>query len=101
MAVDDELIYLKEVPAVVAELRPGSKPKHPTTVARWCTRGVRGVKLWSVPEGWARMTTRRAVREFLDQLADRYGQPDNAPATEREQSRRQKAAAAQLTASGW
>lgn len=101
MPIDDELIPLSAVPAVVAELRPGSKVRHWSTALRWCRKGCRGIKLWFTPVGWELWTNRRSVREFLEQLDALHGQPASAPETERQITRRQKAANAQLAACGW
>lgn len=42
---------------------------------RWCTRGVRGVKLESVKIGGTRFTSSRALRTFLE----RCNEEDAAP----------------------
>jgi hypothetical protein len=101
MAIDEELIRLQDVPAVVQELRPGSKRFGWSTPYRWCTKGCRGVKLWSVPVAWGRMTNRKSVREFLEQIEALDRPPAAAPETERQITKRQQAAAAQLAAYGW
>lgn len=96
----EELIRLQDVPAVVCDLRPGSKRLHWATVYRWCHRGCRGVRLWSVPVGLYRMTRRSAVAEFLDTLDEQ--RHSMAPAkTEAQHRRSATATAARLAACGW
>jgi hypothetical protein len=102
VAIDERLIRLQDVPAVVLELRPGSKHLHWATCYRWARKGCRGIKLWSIPVGGRqRLTSRTAVREFLDQLAERHGQPDAAPETERQLTRACQGRGAKLAADGW
>jgi len=62
----DELITLKEVAAMVPGLCGGRM--NPQTVYRWATRGVRGVKLETVMVGGRRLTSREAVRQFIETL---------------------------------
>src|SRR5947207_1131767 len=101
MAIDEQLIPLQDVPAIVVELRPGSKLLHWTTPLRWCKKGVRGKKLWSSMLGWQRLTNRRAVREFLEQLDAAHAQPAGSLETERQTTKRHERAAAKLAACGW
>jgi hypothetical protein len=59
---------------------PGRKPGHPlgvNTLHRWCSRGVRGVKLRSILFGGHRMTTRAWLAEFLAQI---NAEPASGPA---------------------
>jgi hypothetical protein len=35
---------------------------------RWCTRGVRGIKLASIKVGRARLTSQEALQAFVDAL---------------------------------
>jgi len=101
MASDEQLIRLQDVPDVVCELRPGFKRVHWTTCYRWCTKGCRGVKLWSTPVGWGRMTSATAVREFLAQLDALHGRPESAPETTRQLTREQRTKGDNLAAAGW
>jgi hypothetical protein len=98
---DEKLIRLDEAPAIVCELRPGSRLLHWSTIARWAKRGVRGVKLWSTPIGGLRYTSRSALREFLEQLAARDGQADHAPETIRQTTARLQRKADALADGGW
>lgn len=52
--------------AQAARLLP-SRPS-PTTMWRWCTRGIRGVRLRSVKIGRSRMTSEEALQEFVSNL---------------------------------
>jgi hypothetical protein len=100
--IDEQLIPIQDVPAIVAELRPGRPLLHWSTPLRWCKKGCRGLKLFSTFQGWQRLTNRRAVREFLEQLDARDAQAAvNPPETERQVSKRQKQIAAELAALGW
>lgn len=59
--------------ATAIERVTGQRP-HPTTASRWAMRGTRGCVLPTVMYGRVRMTTVRAVREWLQeqtQAADR------------------------------
>jgi hypothetical protein len=55
----EQLVTLAEL----ARELPG-KP-HPATVARWCSKGIRGIKLWSERAGGRRCSTREAVQRFF------------------------------------
>jgi hypothetical protein len=56
---------LLAVAAAVEEVT-GSRP-HPTTVCRWIQKGAGGVVLRSCLVGSRRMTTTRAVREWINE----------------------------------
>lgn len=67
---------------------------HKSTGIRWCTRGVRGIRLKAVRMGRYRMTSRKMVRQFLAALtaADMDAMPEPTPETHRERSDRAAAA---------
>jgi hypothetical protein len=56
--------------------RPG-RPIHRSTIERWHTRGVGGVKLETVKLGGIRATTVEALRRFLDRVSGNL--PPDAP----------------------
>src|SRR5688572_3952708 len=97
---DEQLIRLQDVAEVVRRLRPGTPGPSWSAVYRWAKKGVRGVTLWTTccP---GRMTTATAVREFLEQLDARHGQPESAPETSRQVRRATRRKAAQLAQVGW
>lgn len=45
-------------------------PVDPSTVRRWCTRGVRGVELEHYLEGGRIYTSLEAVERFMEKLND-------------------------------
>jgi Protein of unknown function (DUF1580) len=49
-----------------AKLIPASKLLHSSTISRWCTTGVRGIKLESELVGGRRVTSNEAVFRFLE-----------------------------------
>lgn len=51
------------------ELCVDGRHVHPGTLARWATRGVRGVLLATTRIGGRRLVTLTAIREFLRQLS--------------------------------
>ncbi|MGO9108049.1 MAG: DUF1580 domain-containing protein [Thermoguttaceae bacterium] len=59
----EELIPLDQIPSSVV---PGSKgrPAHPSTIKRWATRGINGVKLATLRVGQRRCTSREALIRF-------------------------------------
>ena len=59
-----EAISLGEVPRHVPPGR-GGRRVNASTVARWCLRGVRGVRLESVVVGGRRYTDRAAIARFI------------------------------------
>ncbi len=47
----------------------GQRP-HPTTCSRWVRRGSQGIVLASVLVGTRRLTTEKAVREWIDEKTE-------------------------------
>jgi hypothetical protein len=59
--------------AAAARLRPpsrGDRPTHPSTVARWALRGLRGVKLEVIRIGGQLYTSVEALQRFADRLTE-------------------------------
>ena len=76
----DELLTLKAVAKMLPSGRAG-KRVHFSTVFRWATNGVRGVKLETVKVGHTRYTTREALNAFVEHLscADATPEPEPTP----------------------
>jgi hypothetical protein len=55
--------------AAAAYLAQGGRRPHVATLARWCRRGVRGIKLRHGRLGAALVTTRRDLDQFARELA--------------------------------
>jgi Protein of unknown function (DUF1580) len=66
-------------------LRRGGRRLHVATVHRWCTRGIRGVKLAFVQLGGTRVTTIEALLRFFNALTATEG-----PQSDQVQERRLK-----------
>ena len=63
----EQLIPLAEITALLPA-RPTGKRIHRTTIYRWTTVGVCGVRLSYTQVGATRCTTRSALTEFFDSL---------------------------------
>ena len=74
----DELLTLKAVAKMLPSGRAG-KRVHFSTVFRWATNGVRGVKLETVKVGHTRYTTREALNDFAERLSCADAQPQAIP----------------------
>jgi hypothetical protein len=58
--------------AKAAQVRPpgrNNRPTHPSTIARWIHRGVRGVKLEGIRLGGTLYTSIEALQRFADNLS--------------------------------
>jgi hypothetical protein len=64
MLDNEDLIVLVKAAAWIAERTGGRRPNI-STLHRWATRGVRGVRLETVAVGHVRYTSIEAVRRFL------------------------------------
>jgi len=77
---NEELLTLREV----ASLFPSARTKGqltPATVYRWASRGIEGVVLETVRVGGVRMSSREAVKRFIDRRS-------GTPASERSEPAR-------------
>lgn len=75
----EELISLSAAAAILGNRRGGRKT-HSSTLARWATKGLRGVRLETVRAGGIICTSRPALQRFFATLAEvaagqRSGQP--------------------------
>jgi len=66
---ESKLIPISEVPPLLP--RFGSKKIHKSTVWRWCSKGLKGVRLEHVKIGRRICTTRDALDRFFDSLAEK------------------------------
>lgn len=53
--------------------RRGGRPTHASTLFRWATEGLRGVKLEIVQVGGTKCTSREALSRFFARLTERAG----------------------------
>jgi hypothetical protein len=65
MLDNEDLIVLSKAAAWIADRTGGRRPNI-STLHRWATRGVRGIKLETVAVGHVRYTSIEAVRRFLN-----------------------------------
>jgi hypothetical protein len=72
ISLEDELLPLKDVPSLL----PG-RPHH-STIWRWVTCGVRGIRLETISIGSRRFTSRSALQSFCDGLSRREALPSTA-----------------------
>lgn len=79
MSIDIHREHLLSL-AQAARMLPSSP--SPTTMWRWCTRGVRGVRLRSVKVGRSRMTSEEALQEFISNLNPEATSEDSAQTRE-------------------
>lgn len=64
-----------------ARLRPasrGGRPTHASTIYRWATRGIRGVRLEVIRLGGVTYTSREALQRFADRLTSESASPPSA-----------------------
>lgn len=67
--LSENLITLTEAASTLPRRRAG-KPTHPSTLFRWASEGLRGVKLEIVQVGGTRCTSREALGRFFERLRD-------------------------------
>ncbi len=84
--------------------RRGGRRCAPSTIWRWGSRGLRGVRLRVTCVGGTAMTSRRWLAEFFEALAERAGLAGTtvppAPRTTIQRRRASERAAARLAARG-
>ncbi len=67
-AMSDDVMPLSAAARLVPSTRGGRV--NPSTVWRWATRGIRGVRLETVKVGGAAMTSKAALNRFFAKLSD-------------------------------
>lgn len=65
----EELITFAEAAKLLPRRRQGRK-LHVSTLHRWCTKGVRGVRLEYLSVGGTRCTSVPALQRFFDALTE-------------------------------
>ena len=81
MVVDvlgEETLTLAEAAKALPKLRRGKKI-HVSTLYRWISRGVRGVKLEAVKLGRTRLTSKEALQRFAERLSGVQAAPEAVP----------------------
>jgi hypothetical protein len=66
-------IPLAEVPKLRWLRGRGGRPLNVATVHRWCSRGVRGVRLEYIQRAGTRVTSEEALKRFFRALTDGAG----------------------------
>lgn len=65
---NESLIPLTDA-ARLMPCRRGGRPTHVSTLFRWTTRGLRGIRLEYVQVGGTKCTSREALGRFFERLA--------------------------------
>jgi len=65
----EDLIPINQVPRLLPR-QPNNKRLHISTVYRWMTRGIDGVKLEFIKIGGRMMTSRQALQRFAEKQTD-------------------------------
>ena len=64
---EEQLIALADVPAILPKRRSG-KRIHLSCVYRWAQRGLRGIRLETLQCGGTKVTSKKALARFFQQL---------------------------------
>lgn len=86
MGNETKHLTMEQAAAALGKRRAG-RPTHADTVRKWCTVGLRGVKLQSQVRGLNRVTTADWIEEFFDAITrvrDGARAATHGPAPERE-----------------
>ena len=81
MVVDvlgEETLTLAEAAKALPRLRRGRKI-HVSTLYRWISRGLRGVRLEAVKLGGTLVTSKEALQRFAERLSRAEGVPEAVP----------------------
>ena len=78
---DEEVLTLKDAAAILPRRRRGRKP-HISTIYRWATRGLKGLRLETLQIGGTLCTSVEALQRFFEQLT-RSTPQDTPPASRR------------------
>lgn len=71
--LDEQVVTLKEAATFIGTF--GICSPHQTTMWRWATKGVRGVRLEHVRFGRLIVTSREAIVRFSERLAESWRPP--------------------------
>jgi hypothetical protein len=80
--LEERVVTLVEAARLVPPGR-GGRPTHLSTLLRWITRGVRGVRLEAVRLGGRWVTSKEALQRFADRLTTAEQAPTSAVSTRR------------------
>jgi hypothetical protein len=97
MSIDpfaEEILTLSQAAKRLPRLRD-DRPVAPSTLWRWATAGLRGIRLETIRVGGATCTSREALGRFLDALNGRPAQIDS-----HSQARHDESVEAELAARG-
>jgi Protein of unknown function (DUF1580) len=75
---DEEVLTLSQAAEVLPSLR-GGRPVHRSTLYRWISRGVRGIRLETLRLGRTLVTSQEALQRFAERLAGLDQQPALCP----------------------
>lgn len=81
----EELLTLTQAASLIPSSHNGKKTS-PSTVFRWATRGLKGIRLETLPIGGKR-TSRSALSRFFQALSVQAGLVDSTPASEQPSDR--------------
>lgn len=74
------LLTLSQATSLIPSSRSGKKTS-PSTLFRWASRGLQGVRLETLKVGGARRTSREALTRFYLALSAQAGLKESTPAT--------------------
>ena len=102
--INEESVFSLSQAAKVLPSIDGRRP-HPSTIWRWCTRGIRGVHLEHVRVGGRVCTSADALNRFVNKLAEADSQEQSHPTSPRPRTAERRAeeisaADAELAAAG-
>jgi len=86
--------------ARLPQCRRNGRPLHLATLFRWAQRGIRGIRLETIQQGGAMVTSPQALERFFAALAspDATVTPTRTP---KQRQRAQEKAEANLQKAGW
>lgn len=97
----EHLITFKEL-AESLPRRRGDRPIHLSTIHRWRSRGLKGIRLEAIRIGGSWCTSREAFGRFASRLTAKEASKDlTIPTVVSETGRSKDVANEQLNASGW
>lgn len=97
--IEENLISFRQLAASLPRRR-ANRPVHVSTLHRWRSRGVRGIKLEATRVGGAWCTSWQAFRRFCDRLTAAESQSD-VPVEKPGKRTSHEAAEKSLDSDGW
>lgn len=74
---NEEIVSLSQA-AKLLPFRRAGRPTHASTLWRWATNGIRGVRLETIQVGGTRCTSRQALQRFCERLSAAGARPRDA-----------------------